>query len=142
MHSHAAQVLNLLNLTETGIRVESRNQVISTISVFRKPSFHRKPAGNGAGCQRADCAHFAEHIILNFRRRTILQPIKNIGVYHALVAQLDKLARHNRQGSFRTKERYYEAYKRFCAFLASEFHLQMLNKARCARCRSARMWRC
>ena len=57
-----------------------------------------------------------------------MQPIKNIGVYNALVAQLDKLARHNRQGSFRTKERYYEAYKRFCAFLAGEFHLQTLNK--------------
>ena len=56
-----------------------------------------------------------------------MQPIKNIGVYNALVAQLDKLARHNRQGSFRTKERYYEACKRFCAFLASEFHLQTLN---------------
>ena len=54
--------------------------------------------------------------------------IKNIGVYNALVAQLDKLARHNRQGSFRTKERYYEAYKRFCIFLADEFHLQTLNK--------------
>ena len=54
--------------------------------------------------------------------------IKNIGVYNTLIAQLDKLARHNRQGSFRTKERYYEAYKRFCTFLADEFHLQTLNK--------------
>ena len=41
--------------------------------------------------------------------------MKNIGIYNSLVAQLDKLARHNRQGSFRTKERYYEAMKRFCA---------------------------
>ena len=54
--------------------------------------------------------------------------MKNIGIYHSLIAQLDKLARHNRQGSFRTKERYYEAYKRFCIFLAGEFHLQTLNK--------------
>ena len=37
------------------------------------------------------------------------------GIYHTLVTQLDKLARHNRQGSFRTKDRYYEAVKRFCA---------------------------
>ena len=44
--------------------------------------------------------------------------IHNKGLYLALVSQLDKLARHNRQGSFRTKERYYEAVKRFCAFLA------------------------
>ena len=37
------------------------------------------------------------------------------GIYNTLVTQLDKLARHNRQGSFRTKDRYYEAVKRFCA---------------------------
>lgn len=41
------------------------------------------------------------------------------GVYNTLVTQLDKLARHNRQGSFRTKYRYYEAVKRFCAYLAA-----------------------
>ena len=50
----------------------------------------------------------------------------NEGIYETLVAQLDKLARHNRQGSYRTKERYYEAFKRFCAFLADEYHLQKL----------------
>ena len=32
--------------------------------------------------------------------------IENAGIYLTLVSQLDKLARHNRQGSFRTKERY------------------------------------
>ena len=53
--------------------------------------------------------------------------MKNIGIYNSLVAQLDKLARHNRQGSFRTKERYYEATKRFCAFLAEEYHLHKLS---------------
>ena len=46
--------------------------------------------------------------------------IQNLGLYLTLVGQLDKLARHNRQGSFRTKERYYEAFKRFCAYLADE----------------------
>lgn len=50
-----------------------------------------------------------------------------LGTYSTLVAQLDKLARHNRQGSFRTKARYYEACKRFCAFLADNFHLQKLS---------------
>ena len=49
------------------------------------------------------------------------------GIYHTLVTQLDKLARHNRQGSFRTKDRYYEAVKRFCAYLASHYHLQKLE---------------
>ncbi len=49
------------------------------------------------------------------------------GIYHTLVTQLDKLARHNRQGSFRTKGRYYEAVKRFCAYLASHYRLQKLE---------------
>ena len=49
------------------------------------------------------------------------------GVYNTLVTQLDKLARHNRQGSFRTKDRYYEAVKRFCAYLAAHYHLQKLE---------------
>lgn len=53
--------------------------------------------------------------------------IQNKGIYSTLVSQLDKLARHNRQGSFRTKERYYEACKRFCAYLADEYHLQKLE---------------
>ena len=37
------------------------------------------------------------------------------------------LPRRNRQGSFRTKERYCEAVKRFCAFPASQYHLQKLS---------------
>ena len=53
--------------------------------------------------------------------------IIKLGAYRTLVAQLDKLARHNRQGSFQTKTRYYEACKRFCAFLADKFHLQKLT---------------
>lgn len=51
---------------------------------------------------------------------------KNPGIYQTLIAQLDKVARHIRQGSFRTKERYYEANKRFCRFLADHYHLQKL----------------
>ncbi len=53
--------------------------------------------------------------------------IKNEGIYRALVSQLDKLARHNCQGSFRTKDRYYEAMKRFCRYLAEHYHLQKLS---------------
>ena len=49
------------------------------------------------------------------------------GIYHTLVTQLDKLAWHNRQGSFRTKNRYYEAVKRFCVYLAAHYHLQKLE---------------
>ena len=48
-------------------------------------------------------------------------------IYLALIAQLDKLARHNRQGSFQTKRRYYEAMQRFCRYLAEAFRLQKLS---------------
>ena len=47
--------------------------------------------------------------------------------YKNLLAQLDKLYRHNRQGSFRTWERYYEAMQRFCRFLADEYRLERLT---------------
>lgn len=53
--------------------------------------------------------------------------VNNKGAYATLTTQLDKLARHNRQGSFRTRERYYEACKRFCAYLADEYRLQKLS---------------
>lgn len=53
--------------------------------------------------------------------------IENQGIYETLVAQLDRVARHNRQGSIQTKRRYYEAVKRFCAYLADEYRLQKLS---------------
>ncbi len=46
--------------------------------------------------------------------------------YENLLLQLDKLRRHNRQGSFRTRQRYYEAMQRFCRFLADEYHVERL----------------
>ena len=46
--------------------------------------------------------------------------------YENLLLQLDKLRRHNRQGSFKTRERYYEAMKRFCRFLAERYRLERL----------------
>ena len=51
---------------------------------------------------------------------------RNPGIYQTLVIQLDKVARHNRQGSFRTKERYYEGMQRFCKFLSEQYRLQKL----------------
>ena len=53
--------------------------------------------------------------------------VTNMGIYLTLIAQLDKLARHNRHGSFKTRERYYDAMKRFCAFLADYFRLEKLS---------------
>ena len=51
---------------------------------------------------------------------------QNEGIYRALIAQLDKLERHNRQCSYKTRQRYYEAMQRFCRFLADVYHLQKL----------------
>lgn len=51
---------------------------------------------------------------------------QNEGIYRALIAQLDKLARHNRQESYKTRQRYYEAMQRFCRFLADVYHLRKL----------------
>ena len=53
--------------------------------------------------------------------------IQQVGIYATLVAQLDRIFRHNRQGSVHTKRRYYEAMKRFCAYLADVYHLQKLS---------------
>ena len=52
---------------------------------------------------------------------------KNEGIYKALVDQLDKLARHNRQGSQGTQGRYYASVKRFCDYLANAYRLQKLS---------------
>jgi len=53
--------------------------------------------------------------------------MKNQNLYFTLEAQLNKLARHNRQGSYRTKERYYMAMKCFCYRLAGASYLQKLS---------------
>ncbi len=47
--------------------------------------------------------------------------------YTNLLYQAEKLRRHNRQGSYKTRERYFEAYKRFLRFLGEEYHLQKLS---------------
>lgn len=47
-------------------------------------------------------------------------------VYENLVRQLDKVRRHCRQGSYKTRERYYEAMKRLCRFLAEEYRVERL----------------
>lgn len=54
----------------------------------------------------------------------------NEGIYNQLVAQIDKIKRHNRQGSYKTRERYYEATKRFCKFLANQYRLQKFSNVK------------
>ena len=46
--------------------------------------------------------------------------------YFNLLSQAQKLYRHNRQGSYKTRERYFEAYKRFLKFVDCEYNLQKL----------------
>jgi hypothetical protein len=46
-------------------------------------------------------------------------------IYNNLISQLDRLHRHNRQGSFKTRERYY-TMQRFCAFLAERYRLERI----------------
>ena len=48
------------------------------------------------------------------------------GTYKNLLAQLDKVVRHTRQGSFKTRDRYTAACKRFCMFLADTYKLEKL----------------
>lgn len=47
-------------------------------------------------------------------------------IYDNLMVQVDKLRRHNRQGAYKTRGRYYEAMQRLCRFLAEEYRLQKL----------------
>jgi len=47
--------------------------------------------------------------------------------YANLLAQAEKLYRHNRQGSYKTKERYFEAYKRFLRYVADVYHLEKIQ---------------
>ena len=46
--------------------------------------------------------------------------------YHNLISQVDKLHHHNRQGSYKTRARYYESMQRFCRFLANVYRLERL----------------
>lgn len=47
--------------------------------------------------------------------------------YINLLSQAEKLYRHNRQGSYKTKERYFEAHKRFLHFVGNVYHLQKIR---------------
>ncbi len=50
-----------------------------------------------------------------------------INNYQPLYQQAQKLFRHNRQGSYKTRERYFEAYQRFLKFVAEKYRLQKLS---------------
>lgn len=48
-------------------------------------------------------------------------------IYKNLERQIDKIAKHNRQGSFKTKERYHQANKQFCKHVAEKFSTQKFS---------------
>jgi len=50
----------------------------------------------------------------------------NKNIYANLLVQFEKFFKHNRQGSFKTRQRYKEAFKRFLHFLALEFRLERI----------------
>lgn len=46
------------------------------------------------------------------------------GIYRNLEKQIRGVAKHNRQGSYETRDRYFAANQRFCKFLAEEYGVQ------------------
>ncbi len=47
-------------------------------------------------------------------------------IYTNLLKQAEKIRRHNRQGAYKTKERYFEAYKRFLRYAAERYHIEKI----------------
>lgn len=47
-------------------------------------------------------------------------------IYQNLLAQVERVFRHSRQGSIQTRRRYKEAVCRFCYFLAEVYRLERL----------------
>ncbi len=52
--------------------------------------------------------------------------MKNINIYKNLEQQYNKIFRHIKVGSYKTRERYGKAFKRFMVFLADEYRMQKL----------------
>lgn len=52
--------------------------------------------------------------------------MKNINIYKNLEQQYNKIFKHIKVGSYKTRERYGKAFKRFMVFLADEYRMQKL----------------
>ena len=50
--------------------------------------------------------------------------MKTYAIYQNLLAQVERVFRHCRQGSIQTRRRYKEAVCRFCYFLAEVYHVE------------------
>lgn len=67
----------------------------------------------------------------NFRQQRGVKPIKRkSNAAGNLTAQLDAIRSRTNEKSYGSRDRYYEAAKRFCDFLADEFNLQSLRMYR------------
>ncbi|MDU1315380.1 MAG: hypothetical protein E6940_15250 [Clostridium septicum] len=53
---------------------------------------------------------------------------KTLNIYRNLSSQIDKVFRHTRQGSIKTRYRYQDGMNHFAKFLAEIFKKQNLNK--------------
>ncbi|MGG7179460.1 hypothetical protein ACQPU1_17995 [Clostridium paraputrificum] len=53
---------------------------------------------------------------------------KTLNIYRNLSNQIDKVFRHTRQGSIKTRHRYEDGMNHFAKFLAETFKKQNLNK--------------
>ena len=51
-----------------------------------------------------------------------------LNIYNNLLGQAEKLFRHNRQGSYKTRLRYQEGFKRFLHYLAEHYRPQRLAR--------------
>lgn len=63
-----------------------------------------------------------------FRKEVdIIKNSKSDNIYNNLHNQIVKIDKHNRQGSFKTRERYFQGTDRFCKYIASEFGVQKFS---------------
>jgi integrase/recombinase XerD len=53
--------------------------------------------------------------------------VKNSGAYVNLMNQINKVTRHSRQNSFKTRDAYYQHVERFSRHLAARYNLQKFN---------------
>ena len=100
---------------------------VQRFSGYRTSWIPQKSGGNGLVYRRVSyvITQFGRDATDQYYRRKFT--MNSSGIYLNLLAQLKKLTRHNRQGSFKTRERYEESMKRFCRFLDDDYRLEKLD---------------
>jgi site-specific recombinase XerD len=69
---------------------------------------------------------------MRWRSREVVVPadVKQVGLYKNMMTQINKIASHNRQGSFETRDRYYHAVAKFSRFLVDKYRLEKFSNIR------------